>query len=149
MIILGTNILRQLGLRVLNEDGSIDYLAGSSTGTQKHYCHAKVTQRTYISQGGVKTVTVQCDKVGTACVLWSESEYIGNGTCQPNEQGNVEIPVMNTSAEPLILQKGQVVGNLENVDWLESKYLKSASNLLELLPTSESDAVDGQSSLPL
>lgn len=54
VIILGTNILRQLGLRVSNEDGSIDYPARKTTDTQKHYCHAKVTQRAYMPQRGVK-----------------------------------------------------------------------------------------------
>lgn len=101
LVILGTNALDSFGTQLKVPDIRLGYDSGAQIGSAKST--AVVRERTFIPPGPMKSVTVE----GTPGVmLWSGHAAESDGCYD----GKVEIPVVNTADDTMILQKGQVVG---------------------------------------
>ncbi|KAL6727416.1 hypothetical protein Aduo_009295 [Ancylostoma duodenale] len=66
------------------------------------------------------------------CVFWSSSTMIADGVCEESTEGVTKIPFTNNTMEPIVLQKGQVIGEFGKEEWLDCKWLEPASDVLEL-----------------
>ncbi|CAJ0588213.1 unnamed protein product [Cylicocyclus nassatus] len=91
-------------------------------------CPAIVRKRTYIPPGASKVVTVSYMQGSPACMFCSNSEKIPDGVCEQSAEGETRIPVTNESSEPMVLQKGQAIGEFEKGDWVDSKEAENAGS---------------------
>ncbi|VDL77343.1 unnamed protein product [Nippostrongylus brasiliensis] len=128
MIIIGTNVLHNIGLQLTRKGSKINLLKWEENELEHTHGEARTNSRIYVPSGGVRTVTLSLGKEATTCMLWSNSEIIGDGICEPNSNGEVEIPVTNTSPEAVVLPKNHVIGEFEKVEWLDNKATADAND---------------------
>ncbi|RCN50496.1 hypothetical protein ANCCAN_03350 [Ancylostoma caninum] len=129
VLILGTNVLDRLGFKLTQGQAAKNLL--ESSGNQESV-PAVVKTRTYVPSGGKKILSVSCIKGMEPCVFWSSTKMIADGVCEESTEGETKIPFTNNTMEPIVLQKGQVIGEFGREEWLDSKWLEPASDVLEL-----------------
>nr|CDJ97121.1 uncharacterized protein LOC101159255 [Haemonchus contortus] len=82
---------------------------------------ATVCKRVYVAPGEFKWVAIKGKTQAGERMLKSSSEWILSGLCTVSETGMAEVPVWNTSSEPLVLKMDQEVGDWESDDTEYSK----------------------------
>ncbi|EPB79468.1 zinc knuckle [Ancylostoma ceylanicum] len=146
MVILGTNALETFGIQLTDMTGQPSPLSHASVHRQEEdletttKIQAIVSARTYIPPGSVKMVKL----LGAAGdqVFWSSHSSMSHGCCRASTDGTVEIPVINTSDEAMVLKEGQVVGELANDVYFPLRKASSYSDMMESTSASQSPSAD-------
>ncbi|VDP32660.1 unnamed protein product [Heligmosomoides polygyrus] len=130
MIVIGTNILHNLGYRLQNTTRSTSpqISVESRSRTWKNVkeseskctqtfdmgqeSNAKVVTRVYIKPGETKLVEVTANTVGTENILWSTDKLIADAI-HTTTGATVQIPITNLSPETKVYKMGDVIGEWE------------------------------------
>ncbi|XGW16192.1 hypothetical protein V3C99_001553 [Haemonchus contortus] len=128
MLVLGTNALQAMNYTLVrrpSEDCRKGEVAEEALGKPSQEAQsaskATVCKRVYVAPGEFKWVAIKGKKQAGERILKSSSEWILSGLCTVSETGMAEVPVWNTSSEPLVLKMDQEVGDWESDDAEYSK----------------------------
>ncbi|RCN53811.1 zinc knuckle [Ancylostoma caninum] len=133
VLLLGTNVLGALGVRVQMPDGGSNMSqprrdAGNpqrDAGNQLHGGHtfklAKAQDRVVIPPNGSATIELTGDYSGSECIFWSNRKDIASGVCRKT-QGTAPISVVNKTEEPWVIKKGETLGK-----WSDEKLYEPQS----------------------
>ncbi|KAK6014146.1 zinc knuckle, partial [Ostertagia ostertagi] len=142
MVILGTNVLSMLGYRLNRRNASIhDTNELRERGSQSHTLRqiprprtAKVAQRGYVAPGAMTWVKLSGCSREADWMLDSSMPLIHSGVCRAEENGLVEVPVVNSSSEPVVLRTGEQVGQWKQhkADWTEASVKDVPTDMLSL-----------------
>ncbi|KAL6726387.1 hypothetical protein Aduo_008362 [Ancylostoma duodenale] len=146
MVILGTNALETFGIQLTDMTGQPVPLSHTSVHRQEGdletttTIQAMVFGRTYIPPGSVKMVKL----LGASGdqVFWSSHCSMSHGCCRASTDGTVEIPVINTSDEAMVLKEGQVVGEFANDAYFPLRMASSYSDMMDSRSASQDPAAD-------
>ncbi|EYC39508.1 hypothetical protein Y032_0653g1175 [Ancylostoma ceylanicum] len=141
VLILGTNVLDRLGFKLTQGQAATNLLENDCYSQESF--PAVVKTRTYVPPGGRKILAVSCTKGMQPSVFWSNNKMIADGVCEESTEGETKIPFTNNTIEPMVLQKGQVIGEFGREEWFDSKWLEPASDVLEL-QTKPGKGAEGQ-----
>ncbi|KAK6056970.1 zinc knuckle [Cooperia oncophora] len=117
LIILGTNAISRMGYEVRKiscekEDRTMERQQGSEE------CPAAVVaRRVFIAPGETKDVDLTCRRQWSEAILHTKDGRIPDGLCEVSANGIAKVTVVNTTQEPMVIQKGQEVGEWENAYW--------------------------------
>ncbi|XGW13739.1 hypothetical protein V3C99_000224 [Haemonchus contortus] len=128
MLVLGTNALQAMNYTLVrrpSEDCRKGEVAEEALGKPSQEAQsaskATVCKRVYVAPGEFKWVAIKGKTQAGERMLKSSSEWILSGLCTVSETGMAEVPVWNTSSEPLVLKMDQEVGDWESDDAEYSK----------------------------
>ncbi|KAK6013854.1 zinc knuckle, partial [Ostertagia ostertagi] len=91
---------------------------------------AVVAQRVFIAPGQTKYVDLKCEKKWSEAVLSTTDKRIPNGLCKVDVDGMTKVAVVNISDEPMVIRKGQEVGEWEKAYWDEFRFNDSPADIL-------------------
>ncbi|XGW19137.1 hypothetical protein V3C99_003171, partial [Haemonchus contortus] len=135
MVILGTNALKRFDIKLvqgLNGRSSQQPHSMEADG-RKSEVRAEIVQRTFIPPGATKLVSLTCAHEGSldTAVFSSRHPLIMDGLCSTIDKETV-IPVTNNTTEALVLQKGEVVGEWRNEEWVKPKHFELDRDMLDV-----------------
>nr|CDJ98075.1 Gap-Pol polyprotein-like [Haemonchus contortus] len=91
---------------------------------------AVVKQRVFIAPGQTKYVDLKCEEEWSEAVLNTKDKRIPNGLCKIDLAGVTKVAVVNTSDEPMVMRKGQEVGEWEKAYWDELRFRDTPTDIL-------------------
>ncbi|WKY06147.1 hypothetical protein Q1695_006390 [Nippostrongylus brasiliensis] len=127
LLILGTNALDTFGIALMDRKGKV--LKGQCCDTEEPPTRAVIQERTYVPPQALRTVKVT--GAGDNKMFWSNNNLMAHGCCHTTRDGTVEIPVLNTSDEPVVLKKGEIVGEFNDDELLRVKMAPEYSDMLD------------------
>ncbi|RCN37073.1 reverse transcriptase [Ancylostoma caninum] len=133
LVILGTNALEQFGIHLVREEKQAPVVQEDEQKADAIHepasTQAVVAQRTYVPPGARGNVELLGNPGDT--MLWSNNKFVSHGCCTISREGTVKIPVVNTGTEPMVLQKGQVIGEFSDDEFLPVKIAPDHSDMLD------------------
>ncbi|VDL81861.1 unnamed protein product, partial [Nippostrongylus brasiliensis] len=116
VVILGTNALDRFGMCLQRVETPTPHKESAGVeSTAGIEAKAVVKHRVFLPAGGVGTLKLTCAAAVSkdGVVLQSANAIIGDGVCNPID-GEVHIPVLNTTDEAIVFKAGEVVGEWRN-----------------------------------
>ncbi|VDO93526.1 unnamed protein product [Heligmosomoides polygyrus] len=86
--------------------------SGSESG------EARVQERVFIPRGYVKFVPLAIDTTKEEVLFESSNEAFSRGVCRVSAEGAIELPVANTSTEPMTFRNGDIVGAWQSKEYI-------------------------------
>ncbi|WKX95827.1 hypothetical protein Q1695_012348 [Nippostrongylus brasiliensis] len=129
-IILGTNVLPQLGYQLVRVAGDDKAYETRDKVAQRQFDDgrkvptvATVARRSYIAPGTVQWITLRGCASNADSLLNSNTERIFSGVVRSDAKGCVEVPVINRGSDPYVFREGEEVGNWssESQDWTHAR----------------------------
>nr|CDJ93461.1 Hypothetical protein CBG21985 [Haemonchus contortus] len=145
VLLLGTNALEALGIRIListQNETQID--CDKTEGAQgknrqsrnsnipQKALMAVVAKRSYVKPKTCSRVQVRCGQHSKDAVLWSHNRLVESGVCSVSEKGVAEVPVFNNLDEPVIFKEGETIGEWSQHKWVDPRLVDAKSDMLEL-----------------
>nr|CDJ82084.1 hypothetical protein HCOI_00264900 [Haemonchus contortus] len=131
LVILGTNAIPSMGYQVKK---SLRGPREKKTTRQREETEsnpvAVVKQRVFIAPGQTKYVDLKCKEEWSEAVLNTKDKRILNGLCKIDLDGVTKVAVVNTSDEPMVMRKGQEVGEWEKAYWDELRFRDTPADIL-------------------
>ncbi|XGW33798.1 hypothetical protein V3C99_017893 [Haemonchus contortus] len=131
LAILGTNAIPSMGYQVKK---SLRGPREKKTARQREETEsnpvAVVKQRVFIAPGQTKYVDLKCEEEWSEAVLNTKDKRIPNGLCKIDLAGVTKVAVVNTSDEPMVMRKGQEVGEWEKAYWDELRFRDTPTDIL-------------------
>ncbi|VDP60641.1 unnamed protein product [Heligmosomoides polygyrus] len=133
LIILDTNALEAFGLELVEvsqqvEKGSQNVMDSFNDVVKR----AIVKDRVYVPPGSARPLTLVCARTQKATVLWSSNPFVCDGLCAGAPNGEVEIPVVNRSNEPIVFRAEEDVGVWGTDQWLNPNQAEATTDMLDL-----------------
>ncbi|XGW34157.1 hypothetical protein V3C99_018177 [Haemonchus contortus] len=113
-VILGTTAIPSMGYQVKKSlRGPREKTSRQREETESNPV-AVVKQRVFIAPGPTKYVDLKCEEEWSEAVLSTKNKRIPNGLYKIGIDVVTKVAVVNTSDEPMVMRKGQQVGEWEN-----------------------------------
>ncbi|XGW23594.1 hypothetical protein V3C99_005654, partial [Haemonchus contortus] len=145
VLLLGTNALEALGIRIListQNETQIDCDKTEGAQGKNHQSRnsnipqkalmAVVAKRSYVKPKTCSRVQVRCGQHSKDAVLWSHNRLVESGVCSVSEKGVAEVPVFNNLDEPVIFKEGETIGEWSQHKWVDPRLVDAKSDMLEL-----------------
>ncbi|KAK6024067.1 hypothetical protein OSTOST_10129 [Ostertagia ostertagi] len=131
LIILGTNAISRMGYELkkrsnMKDDEEVEQQRNPAEENPA----AVVARRVFIAPGQTGCVDLQCKSQWSEAILNTEDDRIPDGLCQINAEGIAKVAVVNTTEEPIVMQKGEKVGKWEDVYWDKVRLEDTTTDLL-------------------
>ncbi|EYC33024.1 hypothetical protein Y032_0002g562 [Ancylostoma ceylanicum] len=128
VVILGTNALQLLGIRLVKENLKNEAEKAEEPATPKACNKVASKNRVFVPPEAMKTITLATTSTLCEPVFWSShpfclTVYAG---CPPKE---VDIPVLNDTEETIVFRKGEVVGECSENDWRKSTQIGDCTGI--------------------
>ncbi|KIH55425.1 hypothetical protein ANCDUO_14417 [Ancylostoma duodenale] len=134
VVILGTNALHLLGIRLVNENLSNGMKEVEESTTAKACSKVTIKNRVFVPPKAIKTITLATASTLYEPMFWSSHPLLSHGVCKVSCDGELEIPVLNNTEETVVFRKGGVVGECSENEWRESTQIEAEGDLRDLLP---------------
>ncbi|VDL79828.1 unnamed protein product [Nippostrongylus brasiliensis] len=133
-VILGTNALDRFGM-YLQQVGAPSTKEKNKDERKIESSEAKaaVKHRLFLPAKGVGTLRLTCAAATSKVDVFLQSAHaiVGDGICS-SVDGEVDIPVLNTSEEAIVFRAGEVVGEWKNDEWVKPKHMKPDEDMMDL-----------------
>ncbi|CAJ0597596.1 unnamed protein product [Cylicocyclus nassatus] len=113
-ILLGTNALESLGISIALQPER----QKQGGHPQEQETVVRVGKRVIVPSYGIKLATANCVTESEEGVLWSKIKGVTSGVYKITNE-TITIPVLNSEEAPLILRKGDELGELTKERWIE------------------------------
>ncbi|EYC34775.1 hypothetical protein Y032_1467g3886 [Ancylostoma ceylanicum] len=130
VIVLGTNALEAFGIGLSSREL---HEPSKKVGPEEQELHeaALVKERVYVPPGKMSYVTLTRVSAVDEPMLWSAHPLISHGVCRVTSEGEVRIPVMNNTEEPVVFHEKDKIGEWRNESWITPKHVDASNDMLD------------------
>ncbi|KAL6735246.1 hypothetical protein Aduo_005705 [Ancylostoma duodenale] len=132
VIVLGTNALEAFGIGLSSKERHEPSEDVRGHEEQELHEAALVKERVYVPPGKMSYVTLTRVSAVDEPMLWSAHPLISHGVCRVTPEGEVCVPVLNNTEEPVIFHEKDKVGEWRNESWITPKHVDASNDMLDL-----------------